>query len=218
MSLLGLHKKIERNSGLLIFGILVVSSIGGLVQIVPSVFQASLSTPAEGLSPYSPLELAGRDIYIRESCSACHSQQIRPLLAEVVSAVQAAARGASWPPIEVSGEDVTMIGDSYMLREVFLNLLLNACQASGRGQPVEVRLESGDGHVRVTVLDRRPGIPPDVRARVFEPFITTKPGGTGLGLPIVQRLLERQGGTIALADRDGGGTAATVTMPAPSGR
>lgn len=83
MSLLGLHKRIERSSGLLIFGILVVSSIGGLVQIVPSLFQASLATPAEGVVPYTPLELLGRDVYIRESCSSCHSQQIRPLLAEV---------------------------------------------------------------------------------------------------------------------------------------
>jgi len=83
MSFVGLHKKLERNSGLLIFGILVVASIGGLVQIIPSLFQESLRTPVEGLEPYSPLELVGRDIYIRESCSTCHSQQIRPLLAEV---------------------------------------------------------------------------------------------------------------------------------------
>lgn len=83
MSMLSLHQRIERNSGLLIFGILVVSSIGGLVQIVPSLFQESLSTPAENLRPYSAAALVGRDIYIREACSTCHSQQIRPLLAEV---------------------------------------------------------------------------------------------------------------------------------------
>ena len=83
MSFVDLHKRIERNSGLLIFGILVVASIGGLVQIVPSLFQDSLSTPVEGIEPFPPLELVGRDIYIRESCSTCHSQQIRPLLAEV---------------------------------------------------------------------------------------------------------------------------------------
>jgi cytochrome c oxidase cbb3-type subunit 2 len=83
MNLLNVHKRIERNSGLLIFGILVVSSIGGLVQIVPSIFQESLTTPAANLSPYTPLQLLGRDVYIRESCSSCHSQQIRPLLAEV---------------------------------------------------------------------------------------------------------------------------------------
>lgn len=78
-----LHKKFENNAGLLIFGILFVSSIGGLVQILPSLFQDSLKTPSENTRVYSPLELMGRDFYIREGCSTCHSQQIRPLLAEV---------------------------------------------------------------------------------------------------------------------------------------
>ena len=83
MNLLALHKRLEKHTRLLIFGILFVASIGGLVQILPSLFQESLSTPIAGLKPYSPLELVGRDIYIRESCSVCHSQQVRPLLAEV---------------------------------------------------------------------------------------------------------------------------------------
>jgi cytochrome c oxidase cbb3-type subunit 2 len=83
MSMVGLHKALERNAGLLIFGILVVSSIGGLVQVLPSVLEDSLAAPVEGLAPYPPLELIGRDIYVRESCSTCHSQQVRPLLAEV---------------------------------------------------------------------------------------------------------------------------------------
>lgn len=83
MNFVTLHKRLEQNSGLLIFGILVVASIGGLVQIIPSLFQDSLSTPVESLEPYPPLELIGRDVYIRESCSTCHSQQVRPLLSEV---------------------------------------------------------------------------------------------------------------------------------------
>jgi cytochrome c oxidase cbb3-type subunit 2 len=82
MSALGLHKVLERNIGLLIFGILFVASLGGLVQIIPSLFQQSLSTPTANTQPYSPLQLLGRDIYIREGCSVCHSQQIRPFLAE----------------------------------------------------------------------------------------------------------------------------------------
>jgi cytochrome c oxidase cbb3-type subunit II len=80
---IALHKKLEENSGLLIFGILLVSSIGGLVQVIPSLFQESLQTPTENTRVYTPLELLGRDIYVREACSVCHSQQIRPLFAEV---------------------------------------------------------------------------------------------------------------------------------------
>jgi cytochrome c oxidase cbb3-type subunit 2 len=83
MSFLGLHQAIERNTGLLIFGILVVASIGGLVQILPTMFEDSLAAPADKVVPYPPLELMGRDLYIREGCTTCHSQQVRPLLAEV---------------------------------------------------------------------------------------------------------------------------------------
>jgi cytochrome c oxidase cbb3-type subunit 2 len=83
MSFLGLHKAIERNTGLLIFGILVVASIGGLVQVLPTTLDDSLHAPSPNVVPYAPLELVGRDVYISEGCSTCHSQQVRPLLAEV---------------------------------------------------------------------------------------------------------------------------------------
>jgi cytochrome c oxidase cbb3-type subunit 2 len=83
MSGISLHRKLEENTGLLIFGILFVSSIGGLVQVLPSIFQESLRTPTETTKPYGAVELTGRDIYIREGCGVCHSQQIRPLLAEI---------------------------------------------------------------------------------------------------------------------------------------
>ncbi|CAJ2377702.1 MAG: cytochrome-c oxidase, cbb3-type subunit II [Gammaproteobacteria bacterium] len=78
--MIGLHKLVERRAGLLIFGILLVSSIGGLVQILPVLFAPPPQSSAER---YPPLALAGRALYIRESCALCHSQQIRPLLAEV---------------------------------------------------------------------------------------------------------------------------------------
>ena len=83
MNAVGLHRKLEENAGLLIFGILFVSASGGLVQVLPSVMQESLVAPDAGRMPYDPLQLTGRDIYIREGCSTCHSQQVRPLLAEI---------------------------------------------------------------------------------------------------------------------------------------
>ncbi len=76
------HDKIEKNVGLLIVLVLLVVSVGGLVQIVPLFFQYSTTEPVAGLEPYSPLRLAGRDIYIREGCYVCHSQMIRPFRAE----------------------------------------------------------------------------------------------------------------------------------------
>ncbi|MCK5719561.1 MAG: cytochrome-c oxidase, cbb3-type subunit II [Thiomargarita sp.] len=76
------HEKIETNIGLMMVLIVFVISIGGLVQIVPLFFMESLIKPVDNLKPYSALELAGRDIYIRESCMVCHSQMIRPFRAE----------------------------------------------------------------------------------------------------------------------------------------
>ena len=76
------HEWIEKNPWLLIGLVLLVISVGGLVEIVPLFFQKSTVEPVAGLEPYSPLRLAGRDIYIREGCYNCHSQMIRPLRAE----------------------------------------------------------------------------------------------------------------------------------------
>ncbi|WP_301102243.1 cytochrome-c oxidase, cbb3-type subunit II [Propionivibrio sp.] len=76
------HDSIERNVGLLIILIVLVISVGGLLEIVPQFFQKSTTTPVEGLKPYDPVRLSGRDIYIREGCYNCHSQMIRPFRAE----------------------------------------------------------------------------------------------------------------------------------------
>jgi cytochrome c oxidase cbb3-type subunit 2 len=76
------HDKIETNIGLMIILVIITVSIGGLVQIVPLFFQQSLTEPVAGLEPYSPLRLAGRDVYVREGCYLCHSQMIRPFRAE----------------------------------------------------------------------------------------------------------------------------------------
>ncbi len=77
------HAKFERHSLLLIIGILVVVSIGGLVEIAPLFWLQSTIEKVDGMRPYTPLELAGRDIYVREGCYLCHSQMIRPLRDEV---------------------------------------------------------------------------------------------------------------------------------------
>ena len=76
------HAWIERNPWLLIALVTVVISIGGAVEIIPLFFQKSTTEPVAGLKPYSPLRLAGRDIYVREGCYNCHSQMVRPLRAE----------------------------------------------------------------------------------------------------------------------------------------
>lgn len=76
------HEAIERNVGLLAILTVITIAIGGLVEIVPLFFQHSTTEPVKGVEPYGPLQLAGRDIYIREGCYNCHSQMIRPFRAE----------------------------------------------------------------------------------------------------------------------------------------
>lgn len=78
------HEKIETNNFLMIVLILVVVAFGGLVEIVPLFFQKSTTEPIAGLKPYTPVQLAGRDIYQREGCYNCHSQMIRPFRAETL--------------------------------------------------------------------------------------------------------------------------------------
>jgi len=90
------HALLEKNIGLMAILIAVVISVGGLVEIVPLMFQAQVIEPVPGLKPYPPLQLAGRDIYVREGCYNCHSQMIRSLASEVLR----------YGPYSVAGESV----------------------------------------------------------------------------------------------------------------
>ena len=83
MSFLNKHEKLERNSVAMLIGIILVVLVGGLVEIVPLFRTETVIEPVEGVRPYTPLELAGQAIYIREGCYLCHSQQIRSLRDEV---------------------------------------------------------------------------------------------------------------------------------------
>ena len=78
------HERIETSNFLMIVLITLVLSVGGLLEIVPLFFQKSTTQPVEGLKPYTALQLAGRDVYLREGCYGCHSQMIRPFQAETL--------------------------------------------------------------------------------------------------------------------------------------
>jgi cytochrome c oxidase cbb3-type subunit 2 len=87
------HEKIETSNFLMIVLILLAVAVGGLVEIVPLFFQRSTTQPVEGLKPYTPLQLAGRDVYIREGCYNCHSQMVRPFRAEALRYGQLSVAG-----------------------------------------------------------------------------------------------------------------------------
>jgi PAS domain S-box-containing protein len=136
---------------------------------------------------------------------------VKVLMQDVVASAEMST-GRHGSPIPVSGEHIQAYADPDMLRAALLNLTLNACQAAP-SQEVEVLVDGDDRMCLVAVCDRGPGIRPDIRDQVFEPFFTTRVNGTGLGLAIVKRLIELQEGTVRLADREGGGTIAEVTLP-----
>ena len=113
------HEKIETNNFLMIVLILLALLFGGLVEIVPLFFQKSTTQPVEGLKPYTPLQLAGRDVYIREGCYNCHSQMIRPFRAETLRYGHYSVAGESvydhpfqWGS-KRTGPDLARVGGKY---------------------------------------------------------------------------------------------------------
>jgi PAS domain S-box-containing protein len=154
-------------------------------------------------------------LYARPTPARLQAVDLGPLLRDMAQSARLAT-GSLCPPIEVRGADgVTALADLDMLRAALLNVIINACQATGT-LPVEIVVSGQPARCRIDVCDRGPGIPADVHERVFEPFFTTRAGGTGLGLAIVKRLIELLNGSIVLMDRPGGGTVAKIDVPLAS--
>jgi signal transduction histidine kinase len=136
---------------------------------------------------------------------------------DVVSLARLGDHEGRWT-ISVSGPETAnaeLPPDS--LKQVLHNLLTNAQEASPDGGPIEVRLESANGQLRIEVSDRGHGIPEDARSRMFDPFFTTKEDvhGVGLGLFIAQGVLRRHGGSISARNRTSGpGATILVELPA----
>jgi cytochrome c oxidase cbb3-type subunit 2 len=119
MSFWSRHKTFETNSIILVIGVLIVISIGGLVEIVPLFYLKSTIEKVEGVRPYTPLELAGRNIYVREGCYNCHSQMVRPLRDEVeryghysLAAESMYDRPFQWGS-KRTGPDLARLGNKY---------------------------------------------------------------------------------------------------------
>ena len=156
-----------------------------------------LARPAAG--PHGPLDLAEVS---RDSLGLLE--------------LEAAARGAR---IELRAEPAPVTGDAEALRGAVDNLLRNAVQASPAGGRIEVTVSAGRGAdggrtARVTVRDHGPGIDPDLLTRVFDPFVTTRARGTGLGLAMVRRVASEHGGRSWLRNHPGGGVEAGIEIPA----
>jgi len=141
-------------------------------------------------------------------------QRERVRLAEIVAGAAGAVKRPAGVALSVDVIDALpeVDGDPVQLRQVFVNLLENAVYAASPQGAVVVRATARDGAVEVHVEDSGPGVDLATRRRLFEPLITTKERGIGLGLALVKQIAERHGGTVAYSDRAEGGARFTVRL------
>ena len=144
----------------------------------------------------------------------------RPQLTDVTHLMTATADLLRTDPalrevaVHVDGEAPPVMADGSLLQIVFHNLLVNGAQAMhGRGD-IRVSIDHAQARCRIVIADTGPGIPADIRDKVFSPFFTTKARGSGLGLPTCRRLVEAHHGTIGVDCPPTGGTTVTISLPA----
>ena len=156
---------------------------------------------------------------VRDLLLFARPPQPRPLPVDVVAVLSATIdllRGDdahAGVHVTVTGQAPPILADIELLNIVFLNLLINGAQAmKGQGR-ISIDVSSSAAMCRVVIADSGPGIPPEIRARLFTPFVTTKSRGTGLGLSTVKRLVEAHHGDIRIESPDTGGARITVSLP-----
>jgi signal transduction histidine kinase len=146
-------------------------------------------------------------------------EPLEPVLAEVLSLLgpQAEAQRVRIDQeVRLAGSRIAM--DRSQLLHAFLNVVLNAIQAMPRGGTIHVRATTADGDApgpgaRIVIADTGPGIPADHLDRIFEPYFTTKDGGTGLGLALAHKIVQEHGGTIRAWNQPEGGASFEILLP-----
>ncbi len=166
-------------------------------------------------------EVTRLDETVSRALSVARSGRIRARPIDLREPIQAASEAAA-PTFESRGArlDIPVIdsavpvsGDPAALEQLFLNLLRNSAESLGAAESATVSVAEEDGYAVVTIQDDGSGMPADVLERVFEPFFSTRPEGTGLGLPIARRIAAAHGGELELKSTPGVGTTATVRLP-----
>ena len=171
----------------------VLDSLGAMLQEIDHLAQL-----AETFSQYARLPEAN----------------LEPLdLADVARAVMQSEGAAGGPLTLRADAPAPVMGDRLLLSRAVHNLLLNAREAGAEGAPVELVVGCGDGHAVLEVLDRGSGLPAGLESRVFEPYVSTKRRGSGLGLSLVRDIMRQHGGSISLANREDGGARARLELP-----
>jgi two-component system sensor kinase FixL len=194
-----------------------LAGIRGAIQVF------SARTPAGSQEAAVSAEIINRidalDRMMKELLLFARTPQPRPVPTQVAPLVSTTATLLAEDPalrhvaVEVDGDAPPVAADPDMLKIVFQNLLINGAHATnGRGH-IRVEVRALDSTCQIAFIDRGPGIPADVREKIFAPFFTTKSRGSGLGLPTAKRLIEAHQGHITVDCPASGGTTVVVTLP-----
>jgi two-component system sensor histidine kinase HydH len=139
---------------------------------------------------------------------------LKQLLEEVVAVVKEEADNSEVGLEIVHADGLQPLNvDPMRLEQALLNLVINAVQASIRGEVVTLRAIPYNGAVAIEVSDRGPGVPAQTRSQIFDPFFTTKKEGTGLGLPIVNKIVEAHAGRLEIVDNPDRGVTFRIVLP-----
>jgi signal transduction histidine kinase len=136
---------------------------------------------------------------------------------DVVHLARRSGRAEQDVPVEYDGPDALVVrADAAQLKQLIWNLLRNAVQASGADAPVRVKLFKDADAAILEVIDRGPGIPVEMRDRIFDAFVTTRAHGIGIGLAVVKQIVDAHDAHIDVDDTKGGGTTFRVSLRAES--
>ncbi|MBK7141287.1 MAG: hypothetical protein IPH75_04310 [bacterium] len=196
-----------------------LASIKGAVEILSE--ESTASSDREEFKQIVVGEIKRIDGTIQEFLEFARPKETRLVPLNLSNSLQASLRQTERQIKEAGltvrtaiAPDIWIKGDQEKIHQVVLNLLLNAIEASSAGSSIEVSLsESADSGASLTIRDHGHGIEPASRARIFEPFYTTKASGTGLGLAIVRSIIDAHGGTIELAFPEDGGVELLLSFP-----
>jgi two-component system sensor kinase FixL len=194
-----------------------LAGIRGAVQVIGG------RLPADSIDAKMMKEIVSRidslDAMMKDLLLFARPPKPKRALVDVVPLVKTTAallksdRDATQVEIDVRGEAPPVQADPEMLKMVVQNLMINSVHAMhGRGQ-IQVAIDTRDPWLRIAISDNGPGIPTDIRDKIFTPFFTTKARGTGLGLPTAKRFIDAHAGTISVECPPAGGTTVTIQLP-----
>lgn len=192
----------------------------GLRMLVSRLRGTAADAPAEGIVGEIDAGLARVQLAVREILDYGKPIQpnrtpvaMKPWLEAFVSSIRPQVRDEIELVVSVEPPSLVCSLDEDLLRHVLMNLMLNAAQAiDGRGT-IELSVRRGRGAIRIRVSDTGRGVPADLLAVIFDPFVTRRPGGIGLGLPIAQRIIAAHGGEITVAATSPEGTTFEIELP-----